>query len=53
MSSFNLGRSSIRKRKWLELIDLIVFIGLAFIETSALDSTNVEKAFMNVIKEIY
>lgn len=32
---------------------LIRFIGLAFIETSALDSTNVEKAFMNVIKEIY
>ena len=28
-------------------------VGLAFIETSALDSTNVEKAFMNVIKEIY
>ena len=29
------------------------YTGLAFIETSALDSTNVEKAFMNVIKEIY
>jgi hypothetical protein len=28
-------------------------LGIAFIETSALDSTNVEKAFMNVIKEIY
>lgn len=26
---------------------------MAFIETSALDSTNVEKAFMNVIREIY
>lgn len=32
---------------------VIISIGLAFIETSALDSTNVEKAFMNVIKEIY
>jgi hypothetical protein len=28
-------------------------IGIGFIETSALDSTNVEKAFMGIIKEIY
>jgi hypothetical protein len=28
-------------------------VGIAFIETSALDSTNVERAFMNVIKEIF
>ena len=28
-------------------------IGLAFIETSALDATNVEKSFMSVITEIY
>lgn len=28
-------------------------IGIGFIETSALDSSNVEKAFMGLIKEIY
>jgi len=27
--------------------------GFAFIETSALDSTNVEMAFLSIIKEIY
>ncbi len=27
--------------------------GFAFIETSALDSSNVENAFMSIIKEIY
>jgi hypothetical protein len=35
------------------LILIINFIGIAFMETSALDSTNVEKAFMGIIKEIY
>jgi hypothetical protein len=33
------------------LFELI--IGIGFMETSALDSTNVEKAFMGIIKEIY
>lgn len=32
---------------------MLIGVGIAFIETSALDSTNVEKAFLNVIKEIY
>ena len=31
----------------------IRIIGISFIETSALDATNVEIAFMNVIKDIY
>lgn len=29
------------------------FIGIGFIETSALDASNVENAFMGIIKEIY
>jgi GTPase SAR1 family protein len=32
---------------------LIIIIGISFIETSALDSTNVDKAFMKVINDIY
>ena len=41
------------QKKMVRLLKVNMYIGLAFIETSALDSTNVEKAFMNVIKEIY
>lgn len=32
---------------------LCTIIGIGFIETSALDSSNVEKAFINVINDIY
>jgi hypothetical protein len=32
---------------------LVTFIGIDFIETSALDATNVEKAFIKVINDIY
>ena len=31
----------------------MISLGIAFIETSALDATNVDKAFMGIIKEIY
>ena len=41
------------QKRMVRLIKVNKNTGLAFIETSALDSTNVEKAFMNVIKEIY
>jgi GTPase SAR1 family protein len=32
---------------------LIINIGISFIETSALDATNVEKSFMSIINDIY
>ena len=32
---------------------ILLFIGIHFIETSALDSTNVDKAFYKVVSDIY
>lgn len=45
--------ASYAKKHGIILIGLRFYIGIGFIETSALDSSNVEKAFINVINDIY
>ena len=48
------GRSYAQKYgKYLYVLFVCWIIGLRFTETSALDSSNVEDAFMSVIREIY